>query len=56
MSVSLAKFPVDPSPSTGDVTPYPNAVPSDSRETMPKGGYRFGMSNSALRPTVPKGQ
>lgn len=33
-------------------------VPSpvgDKRETMPKGGYVFGLSNASLRPVVPKG-
>ena len=27
----------------------------DKRTTFPKGGYRFGASNPALRPEVPKG-
>lgn len=27
-----------------------------NRDTMPKGGYRFGGSNPALRPNVPKGE
>jgi hypothetical protein len=38
-----------PAPSVSDSLP-------DKRNTMPKGGYRFGASNAALRPEVPKGQ
>lgn len=26
----------------------------DKRETMPRGGYVFGLSNPSLRPVVPK--
>ena len=28
----------------------------DKRNTMPRGGYRFGASNPALRPIVPAGE
>lgn len=62
MSVSLIKdtdliteIPTE-NPSSSSVTMYSNPEIGDKRETMPKGGYRFGASNAALRPVVPKGQ
>lgn len=29
---------------------------TDKRVSMPRGGYRFGTSNPALRPEVPEGE
>ena len=57
MSVSLIK---DTDTTTealsSSVTMYSSPEIGDKRETMPRGGYRFGASNAALRPVVPKGQ
>ena len=38
-----------------DAKSYERNMP-DRRQTMPTGGYRFGASNPALRPNVPKGK
>ena len=49
-SIKATSTPV-PSMNSGEIQMSP-----DKRLTMPKGGYQFGRSNSALRPVVPPGQ